>query len=192
MARQTWRRQFLGIGAAATVGGSAVSCSGGRWRFFTAEEARSVEAICAQIIPSDQDPGAREAGVVNYIDLQLSRHFKPHRATYRAGLADVDALSGGRFADLPAARQIEVLRQVERQAKPFFDVLVAHTMQGFYGDPRHGGNRAGVSWQMLGLPYPPVRGRGAGLSSDGYAFQRVQPAKKPARGLKGPPYKGLV
>jgi gluconate 2-dehydrogenase gamma chain len=32
-------------------------------------------------------------------------------------------------------------------------------MQGFYGDPRHGGNREGVSWKMLGLPYPPIRGR---------------------------------
>jgi gluconate 2-dehydrogenase gamma chain len=32
-------------------------------------------------------------------------------------------------------------------------------MQGFYGDPRHGGNRDRVSWKMLGVPYPPVRGR---------------------------------
>jgi hypothetical protein len=32
-------------------------------------------------------------------------------------------------------------------------------MQGFYGDPRHGGNLNRVSWKMLRLPYPPVRGR---------------------------------
>ena len=32
-------------------------------------------------------------------------------------------------------------------------------MQGFYGDPRHGGNRDRVSWKMVGLPYPPLRGR---------------------------------
>jgi gluconate 2-dehydrogenase gamma chain len=32
-------------------------------------------------------------------------------------------------------------------------------MQGFYGDPRHGGNRAGVGWKVVGLRYPPIRGR---------------------------------
>jgi gluconate 2-dehydrogenase gamma chain len=41
----------------------------------------------------------------------------------------------------------------------FFQLAVDHSMQGFYGDPRHGGNRDGVSWKMLGVPYPPVRGR---------------------------------
>ena len=32
-------------------------------------------------------------------------------------------------------------------------------MMGFYGDPRHGGNKDRVAWQMLGMPDPPVRGR---------------------------------
>ena len=41
----------------------------------------------------------------------------------------------------------------------FFAYVVDHTMQGYYGDPRHGGNREGASWKMLGLPYPPIRGR---------------------------------
>ena len=55
--------------------------------------------------------------------------------------------------------QAEVLCDVEKKAKPFFDLVVAHTMQGFYGDPRHGGNRDAASWTMLGLAFPPVRGR---------------------------------
>ena len=38
-------------------------------------------------------------------------------------------------------------------------MVVAHTMQGFYGSPRHGGNREAMSWRMLGVPDPPVRGR---------------------------------
>jgi gluconate 2-dehydrogenase gamma chain len=41
----------------------------------------------------------------------------------------------------------------------FFQIVVDHSMQGFYGDPRHGGNRDGASWKMLGLSYPPIRGR---------------------------------
>jgi gluconate 2-dehydrogenase gamma chain len=32
-------------------------------------------------------------------------------------------------------------------------------MEGYYGSPRHGGNRDAVSWRMLGLDEPPLRGR---------------------------------
>lgn len=148
----------------ATLGGTAVSCGrGDRWRFFTPAEAITADAICAQIIPADRDPGAHEAGVVNYIDLQLATHFKQHRQTYRRGLAMADAIGLSRhglaFADLPFVKQTEVLREVQKKAKSFFDLILSHTMQGFYGDPRHGGNRDGVSYKMLALPYPPVRGR---------------------------------
>jgi gluconate 2-dehydrogenase gamma chain len=157
------------MGAAATLGGTAVSCSNnqGRWRFFTPAEALAVDAICEQIIPRDQDPGAHDAGVVNYIDLQLTKHFKAHRDTYRRGLAIIESISRGKygrsFVDLAFAEQTELLREVENQAKPFFDLIVAHTMQGFYGDPRHGGNREAASYKMLALPFPPVRGRGITL-----------------------------
>jgi len=166
MARQHLRRrQFLGMGVAATLGGSAVSCSsgGGRWRFFTAREARIADAICEQIIPADQDAGARQAGVVNYIDVQLTKHFKRHQQAYRQGLQAVDALSHARyqkpFPDLAFADQTMILLDVEKKAKAFFDLILTHAMQGFYGDPRHGGNRDAVSWQMMGVPFPPIRGR---------------------------------
>ena len=80
------------------------------------------------------------------------------------------ALHGKLFADLGSEQQMIVLRQLEEGKAPgaiwkqassseFFGYVVDHTMQGFYGDPRHGGNREGVSWKMLGLPYPPIRGR---------------------------------
>jgi gluconate 2-dehydrogenase gamma chain len=161
------RRQFLGMGVAAAGGGTAVSCLSSRvdrrWRFFTPAEARTVDAICELLVPGDQDPGAREAGVVHYIDLQLTRHFKGHQRAYRLGLAAVDRSARGRFgrafADLSADSQMAVLHEVEKTARPFFDLILAHTMQGFYGDPRHGGNRDAVSWKMLGLAFPPVRGR---------------------------------
>jgi gluconate 2-dehydrogenase gamma chain len=34
-----------------------------------------------------------------------------------------------------------------------------HTLEGYYGSPRHGGNRDAASWRMLGLDEPPLRGR---------------------------------
>src|ERR1022692_2646361 len=47
----------------------------------TREEARTVEAVCAHIIPQDQDPGAVQAGVVVFIDRQLTRFYKPLQKT---------------------------------------------------------------------------------------------------------------
>ncbi len=160
------RRAFLGAGLSVAAG-TTISCTKGSavgtWRFFTSAQAQTVEAICAQLIPADQDPGAREAGVVNFIDLQLSKRFKRHRAAYLHGLEAVDAASRSKFArrfvELTTDQQVEVLNTVEENSKVFFDLILAHARQGFYGDPRHGGNRNMVSWKMVGLPYPPVRGR---------------------------------
>jgi gluconate 2-dehydrogenase gamma chain len=161
------RRTFFGAvvagaaAAAALVWKSVQNPSG--WRFFTAEEARTVDAICEQLIPADGDPGAREAGVVNYIDIHLTKHFKKHQQAYRNGIAAVDATSRSKFrkpfADLPFAEQHLVVEDIEKHSRGFFDLILAHTRQGFYGDPRHGGNRNMASWRMLGLPCPPVRGR---------------------------------
>ena len=124
-----------------------------------------VEALCGRIVPEDQDPGAVRAGAAVFIDRQLDEFYKPLQQSYRQGLATVDRESvsaeGRPFADLPADAQLAVLRRIERNAelKPFFDLLVAHTMQGFYGSPRHGGNRERASWKMLGVASPPLRGR---------------------------------
>jgi len=160
------RREILTIGAAA-VAASTVACrsktTGSAWRFFTADEARTVDAICEQLIPADKDPGAREAAVVNFIDVQLATRLRRHRRTYREGIAEIDAKSHARFAkrfsDLSPEQAIDILTGIEERSKAFFDLILTHTRQGFYGDPRHGGNRNRVSWKMVGLPYPPVRGR---------------------------------
>lgn len=171
------RRAFLQAAAvAAAAAGTTIGCSRNPspWRFFSVDEARALAAICDQIIPPDQDPGASWAGVVNFIDRQLCGPYKDLRSKYRLALAGVDqssrAAHGKLFADLDSPQQIELLHQLEdgKAAGPiwkqipsseFFSMVVDHTMQGFYGDPRHGGNRDGVSWKMLDLPYPPIRGR---------------------------------
>jgi len=161
------RRTFLGAGASVAIAGSLAGCAkrgaAGEWRFFTSSEARTVDAVCENLIPADRDPGAKSAGVAHYIDIQLTRAFRKHRQAYRQGLAQIDSMSraqcGAAFVDLPAARQTDILRALEQNSRPFFQLILAHTWQGFYGDPRHGGNRNRASWKMVGLPYPPIRGR---------------------------------
>ncbi len=157
------RRKFIAAGLA----GTAVGCSRSRspWRFLTLEEARTLEALCGQIIPEDRDSGAVQAGVVVFIDRQLTRFYKPLQPGYRQGIAAINraavSTAGRAFADLPPESQLSLMHCIERDpaTKPFFDLLVAHTMQGFYGDPRHGGNRDRASWKMLGVASPPLRGR---------------------------------
>lgn len=169
------RRTFLQTAiAAAAAAGLGCARNGTPWRFFTVDEARTLAAVCDQIIPPDQDAGAAWAGVVNYIDRQLCGPYRRLRETYRAGIAAIDESSrrlySRAFADLDPGPQVDFLHRVEagdvprdiwKQVSPaiFFGFVVDHTMQGYYGDPRHGGNRDGASWKVLGLPYPPIRGR---------------------------------
>jgi gluconate 2-dehydrogenase gamma chain len=161
------RRTFVGAGLAAAAAGTAITVprwrNNGPWRFFTPHEAATVDAISEQLIPADRDPGARQANVVNYIDIQLTRPFKRYQRAYRQGLAAVDGASRARFSrrfiELAAGEQTAVLADIEKDANAFFELILAHTRQGFYGDPRHGGNRDRVSWKMLKLPFPQVCGR---------------------------------
>jgi hypothetical protein len=52
-------------------------------KFFTPDEARLVEAFTARILPGDsEDPGAREAGVVYYVDNLLSFYEGFNEPTY--------------------------------------------------------------------------------------------------------------
>ena len=59
--------------AAANPARQAAAQSTGAYKFdfFTPEEAVEVEAIAARIIPTDDTPGAREAGVIYFIDRSL-------------------------------------------------------------------------------------------------------------------------
>src|SRR5579864_1884453 len=55
-------------------------------RFFSAAEARVVSAACARIFPSDESgPGAKEAGVVIYIDRQLAGPYGRDKYRYTRG-----------------------------------------------------------------------------------------------------------
>ena len=79
------------------------------------------------------------------------------------GLAEIDRAgraTSARPSPLSTRRsQTALLQSLDGALKRFFATVIAHTMQGYYGDPRHGGNRDAVSWRMLGVPVIPVRGR---------------------------------
>jgi gluconate 2-dehydrogenase gamma chain len=87
--------------------------------FFSAPQAADMEAICAAIIPTTDTPGAREAGVVYFIDRGLMTFAKDQRESFIAGLAAVTQVTkklfpaAASFAALPAVQQVEVLKALE-------------------------------------------------------------------------------
>jgi gluconate 2-dehydrogenase gamma chain len=183
------RRQFLVL-SAASIGGVLVYSLDRRvsrlaaaeastptlkvpLRFFTQSEALIVAAVTSRIFPSDETgPGAREAGVVIYIDRQLAgpygrdryrytqgpfderaaREFgyqgeATPRRTYREGLKNLAGFDG-----LSSQAQDGKLREIEHTH--FFDLLRQNTIEGMFCDPMHGGNAGMIGWQMIGFPGP--------------------------------------
>jgi gluconate 2-dehydrogenase gamma chain len=158
------RREILVGGAAAGVAlVSGCRSHASRWLVFTEEQARTLAALCDQIIPADDWPSASQAGVLTFIDRQLTGPYRRHRKAYRKGLEEAAKLAQARFgvalAVASPALQLAIAQAVEQQNPTFFSLVRNHTMQGYYGSPRHGGNRDGVSYRMLGLDVPLVRGR---------------------------------
>lgn len=139
-----------------------------------------MEAWAETLIPADQDAGAQQAGVVLFIDRQLTRKYKKLQPDYRQALLAIDQaarqLCNMPFAQLPVGDRTTLLINLETGkagkeifsdgGKAAFEMVLAHTMQGFYGNPRHGGNKDYASWRMIGVPPMAVRGRQHYLVAD--------------------------
>jgi gluconate 2-dehydrogenase gamma chain len=160
-------------------------------RFFTADEARLVAAACERIFPSDESgPGAKEAGVMIYIDRQLASPYGRDKyrytkgpwvqsvpahgyqgeatpqQTYREGIKQL----GNDFVGLDGAKQDERLRKIENTR--FFQVLRTHTIEGMFCDPMHGGNAGMIGWQLIGYPGPLMSFRNEVAKFNGEAWRR--------------------
>jgi len=134
---------------------------------FSAAEWATAEAITARLIPTDHEPGAVEAGCVNFIDKALANEDADLRSLYTAGLLGIDAVAqadgGDRFVSLPAEKQDVVLRALEDgnaaawpagepTSPEFFAQIWQHTLWGFLAEPKYGGNRDFAGWRVMGYP----------------------------------------
>lgn len=123
--------------------------------FLSQAELADVDAITAQIIPSDSTPGAREAGVALFIDRALATFFGRLAPDFRSQLAafrlrcQLQHPEVSSFAALSPAQQLDFLKLVERT--PFFGRMRLLTLVGLLASPKYGGNRDGVGWKLLGF-----------------------------------------
>jgi gluconate 2-dehydrogenase gamma chain len=118
-------------------------------------QARDVDAIAAQIVPSGDTPGAREAGVLYFIDHIHAGLFAAQAPTFLAGLAGFQQEfaksrpGAGQFADVPESGQIEYLQAVEKT--PFFARMRFLTVLGLLALPSYGGNAGKIGWKLVGF-----------------------------------------
>jgi Gluconate 2-dehydrogenase subunit 3 len=157
------------LSAATHAHAAAKAATPPKFEFFTPEEAVEVEAITARIIPTDDTPGAREAGVVYFIDRALATFSTDDQKTYRQGLPELQARVSEmfpgttRYSALAADQQDEILHSFDDNTpgrrRPFrarpgaqnvFETLLQHTMAGFLIDPDYGANHDGVGWKLIG------------------------------------------
>jgi gluconate 2-dehydrogenase gamma chain len=121
---------------------------------LTREQAAEIEAFASRIIPTDDTPGAREAGVVYFIDRGLTTWAKDQLPAFTEGLdklrRDVEAKFRGqtRLSALTPAQQDEVLRSIEQTS--FFGLMRYATIAGMFSLPSHGGNRGFAGWKLVG------------------------------------------
>jgi len=121
----------------------------GNFTYLTREQAADVDAMAAQIYPTTDTPGAREAQVIYFIDLALVTFAQDKQDIYAKGLADLPSHTGGKaFATLPSDQQIAVLTSIEKT--PFFKAVRDHTIMGMFASPQHGGNYKKVGWSQIG------------------------------------------
>lgn len=114
-------------------------------RFLTPAEYALLDQLTEMIIPaSEQSPGARAAGVADYIDARLAESLEPDwQAQWRSGLQAVDGLSrdlnGKRFLDGTPDQRLAVLtRMAAHESDPqapldqFFKELKRWTVRAYY------------------------------------------------------------
>lgn len=89
---------------------------------FTPEQTELVATATELILPTTDTPGARAAGVPDFIEMMLVDWFyDEERAEFMEGLARIDVVAKDRtgkiFVDAPEAEQVEVLKQLEKEAQ---------------------------------------------------------------------------
>ncbi len=121
---------------------------------FTPAEAAEVEAFAMRILPSDDSPGAKEAGVLYFIDNTLVGYAKEQAPLFASGLTDLAKSvstkhgASAKFSTLTPAQQDEILKGIEKT--PFFGAMRFATIAGFLALPKYGGNKDYVGWKFIG------------------------------------------
>ena len=128
---------------------------------FTNGEWDIVSAACERVLPKDEDPGALEARVPEYIDRILQTpQLQKMKADFVPGVAALDRRANRMFkkgfASCTPAQQDELLAifkdSPEKSGEQrWYETLIVLSLEGFLGDPSYGGNHGKVGWALVGF-----------------------------------------
>jgi hypothetical protein len=119
---------------------------------FDGNEARTMGALLALLIPESEG-----VDLVGWMDSAVGNplgrgDWKPgmpmEMELFKKGLRKLDEMSGSRFADVPAERQDEIVRQLRE------DELGAYFLKRFYGKALHGYFGHPRVWMRIGFYGP--------------------------------------
>lgn len=172
---------------------AAAAGSPAKLEYFSAAQAAEVEAIAAAIIPTTDTPGAREAGVVYFIDRSLHTFAVDQQKPFADALAAVAKKrtelfpASADFASLSSAQQGEVLKAIEKS--PEFGNLRFAAIVGFLANPEDGANKDSVGWKLVGFDGAPTHTPPFGYYDAQYlkeqaAARAARRAAPPAKGAK--------
>ena len=118
------------------------------------EEAQEFKAIAARIIPTDETPGATEAGVIYFIDNVLADDREAEHEILYNGMRELQVaaargFNAAYFFELEPEQQDQLLREVEES--PFFGTMRFLTIAGMFSLPEYGGNRDKIGYKLIGF-----------------------------------------
>ena len=128
--------------------------SGTAFKNLSETEASEFNAIAGRILPSTATPGAKEAGVVYFLDTVLDDSRSAEFDALKKGLQELranasDEFNASNFSSLNEAQQDLLLRQAESTA--FFSTMRYLTIAGMFALPEYGGNRDSVGYDLMGF-----------------------------------------
>jgi gluconate 2-dehydrogenase gamma chain len=128
------------------------------WRVLTAEQAATIDAFAALIIPAEAgSPGACEAHVTRFIDNGLASFAKEQRAEVERAIAALNEetsrqMNGGAtFAALDPTQQHAIMQALEQSTPSAFDALRTPVIAGMFANPSYGGNAGKAGWKLIGF-----------------------------------------
>jgi gluconate 2-dehydrogenase gamma chain len=147
------------IMTSSAVASEAMQLASTTMTVLNANEALEFAAIAARIIPTDETPGATEAGVIYFIDHVLGTSRTEALVPMREGLAALQAQAQSTygiatFSSLQPEQQDALLTTIQDSA--FFGTMRYMTIAGMFALPEYGGNRNHVGWELIGFEHAHV------------------------------------
>jgi gluconate 2-dehydrogenase gamma chain len=115
-----------------------------------------LDAISARIVPTDDTPGAREAGSVRFMEVVLADGREDQLTILQTGIVELNASASrefgvASFAALSETQQDVLLTAIE--TTPFFSTVRFLTVASLFALPQYGGTGPDVGYELIGMTH---------------------------------------